>query len=36
MKEFFKNHWEHIISYALVVLFIAGCVWVHAAFFAKG
>ncbi len=36
MKEFFKNHWEHILSYTLVILFIAGVLWAHMTFFAKG
>ena len=36
MMDFFKKHWEHIISYALVLFFIAGLLWVQMTFFAKG
>ena len=33
MKDFFKNHWQHIISYGLVVIFIAVVLWMNLSLF---
>lgn len=33
MKEFFKKHWEHIVCYSLVIIFIAAVWAVNMAFF---